>query len=939
MAFPNTKLGLVVELALAADLTADPSTWAWTDVTSTYVRVARGVSITRGARDGGLQSPPSTMTFWADNRDGRWVPTNPTGAWYGQIGKGTPIRVRTTEGSSSVRWTGFLTSLPPRWNTKETDRYVEVTASGILQRLERGSVPSRFTYYRSELGADPIDYWPCEDASAATSFASAVTGGRPLGFNSAVTPASESPAAGTDALPSLATGALMNATCRAESTDTWQVRAVWQVPTSPTVETMLFKVITGGTAKVWQLNLVPGSPDSIRLQVLAPDGTSLLNTTSALSADADFYGGPCIVSVSAATDGADLDAMSLVVNASGASVASILTTITGQTVTRPVGIQILADVSLNGSLFGHLATFRETSQTIGLDFGNLTGFDGETVGARVTRLANEVTIIEGATELTGSDDVNTMGPQSQQALLGLLRECEAVNGGRLIELRDAATDDFFLELICADDISNQAAALTLNHDSGHLAPPFEPTDDDQHLINDVTATRSGGSGIGSSARVVATAGEHSASLTPAKVGTYADSVSVNVELDELLIHQAGWRVNVGTVEGLRFPVVTLNFAHNPSLIADWIGCDIGSRITITNPPAGIAPDSIDLLVEGWTEIFGPYTWEVQLNCLPYKPWHVFRLAETSADTNVFLGRLAGDEKCALRTAVDDNDTSFVVDPNFFRWTTTADDFPVNIRLGGEVCTVSAISTTAATYVGRGALSSADNAAVTPATTGFGAADGDLLLCLARMRGTAGSLSTASTGWELMAQVGNLYLYGAIRSGSTAITVTPSGGAAGDVVSATVFAFTGMPTTLDALADMIVQIVKQSNASAQDIAFPGMYPTMPGQIVLLLAGKSDDWTSVAVPAGYTESGEPSTGTGSDQGLYIAYQIQTTPVVVNGGSLVVTGGAAAVSESMALVLGAGFQTFTISARNVNGITGGKSQTAGTLIEVDDPARLAL
>jgi hypothetical protein len=234
------------------------------------------------------------------------------------------------------------------------------------------------------------------------------------------------------------------------------------------------------------------------------------------------------------------------------------------------------------------------------------------------------------------------------------------------------------------------------------------------------------------------------------------------------------------------------------------------------------------------------------------------------------------------------------------------------------------------------MTSADNAAVTPITTGFGAVDGDLMLTLGRIRGTAGSL-TASAGWDPMAQVGNLYLWGAIRSGTTAITVTPAGGSAGDVVSATVFAFHNMPITLD-VADLVVQTpASVSNASAQNIAYLGMYPTMQGQVVLLLAGKSDDWTSVAVPTGLTESGEPSTATGSDQGLYLAYQIQTTPALVNQGSLVVTGGASAVSESMTLALAAGYQTLTLTDRSINTVV--KAQTAGTRIEVEDAFVLSL
>lgn len=40
---------------------------------------------------------------------------------------------------------------------------------------------------------------------------------------------------------------------------------------------------------------------------------------------------------------------------------------------------------------------------------------------------------------------------------------------------------------------------------------------------------------------------------------------------------------------------------------------------------------------------------------------------------------------------------------------------------------------------------------------------------------------------------------------------------------------------------------------------------------------------------------------------------------------------------VALAAGYQTFTASARSVNGVT--KSHTVGTLIEVDDPGVLSM
>jgi hypothetical protein len=91
VAFPATKLGLMVELALGADLTASPLTWAWTDI-SRYVRFADGVVITRGRADEFSTAAPSKASLTLLN-DGRFSPRNPVGPYYGQIGRNTPLRV------------------------------------------------------------------------------------------------------------------------------------------------------------------------------------------------------------------------------------------------------------------------------------------------------------------------------------------------------------------------------------------------------------------------------------------------------------------------------------------------------------------------------------------------------------------------------------------------------------------------------------------------------------------------------------------------------------------------------------------------------------------------------------------------------------------------------------------------------------------------------
>lgn len=64
----------------------------WTDISS-YVREKSAVTITRGRRDEQSAGEPGTCRFTLDNRDGRFSPRNPTGPYYGLIGRNTQVRV------------------------------------------------------------------------------------------------------------------------------------------------------------------------------------------------------------------------------------------------------------------------------------------------------------------------------------------------------------------------------------------------------------------------------------------------------------------------------------------------------------------------------------------------------------------------------------------------------------------------------------------------------------------------------------------------------------------------------------------------------------------------------------------------------------------------------------------------------------------------------
>jgi hypothetical protein len=96
--FPQGPLDVAVELDLAG---------VWTDIT-TYVLQREGTSppiqIQKGRPDETSQATPSSATMQWNNRDGRFSPRNPTGPYYGQLGRNTPLRISVPDSGTYLRF-------------------------------------------------------------------------------------------------------------------------------------------------------------------------------------------------------------------------------------------------------------------------------------------------------------------------------------------------------------------------------------------------------------------------------------------------------------------------------------------------------------------------------------------------------------------------------------------------------------------------------------------------------------------------------------------------------------------------------------------------------------------------------------------------------------------------------------------------------------------
>jgi hypothetical protein len=918
MPFPATVLPVTIEAAFGADLSAAVSTWTWTDITAS-VRSEQGVKITFGRADEtSSQAVPTSVVFSLNDPAGNFDIDNPTGIYYPNVQVNTPIRVRYNPGTGAV--TRALV-FADDWAPDDNDGYptVNVTASGLLRRMTRrtNQVLSTIRSYHQRTPA-PVAYWPGEDKAGATAVASAV-GGQPMVLYGPNPPTfgGGTPPAGSDSLITSGqfTG-LSGPLPVYPRTKAFTGTCLLNVPSVPGQVMPVIRWRTDKTIKEWRLAIDPGAtPDDFWIEAWDATGTRVLQDIGSFSAGTQHpepYGRWLHIVFQCSQSGSSIAYTLRIVDCADGTVTTNSGTVSGL-VGRVNTVDVPAGWDHSGWGIGHLAVY-DYVLTPPADI--LTGFTGQNAANRLTSVLADFDVpvtVDGTAAQS-----ERMGPRPVAGLLDVVEECVEADGGVLY---DGLDNSLFYRVNY--DRYNVAAAMTLVVPRGDVKLPFEPATDDQLRRNDWTVTRKNGS----SARDTDEA-------HVARYGLYDESATLNVYTDTALVHQAGWRVNLGTVAGKRYPTVTLQPAHSTAIQSAWLACTLGDRITIT----GLSrfPYTVDVALVGYTETFWPDNYLVTANCVPYRPWEVFEVENTR------LGRLdtAGSQLIttvtATATALPVTTTSGVsTRTGTVKWTTQAGDMPFGVEIGAEQVTVMNVANVSPSFVAAGTAAAANNAAVTPGLPA-GLQGGDALLLFAAIRNSGTGTVSTPAGYTLLVDMGNAALFGKYAagtagSGSTegAPTVTFTGGVAGADTIAQCAAFRGTSITVETSTT-------QLNASAQNIAYPDVDVEHTNCLVLYLGWKQIDWTSVATIAGATEIGEPDTIAGTGTGLVWDFVQQTTAAGIDPGSFVVTGGVSAISRGAVVALRTDVQTMTVT-RSVNAVS--KAQTVGTAVALYRPGVTAL
>jgi hypothetical protein len=666
---------------------------SWVDITS-YVMVrdnSGNISITRGRRDEGSTSEQATCQLTLNNRDGRWSPRYPGGAYFGLIGRNQPIRVSVPNGlgGKSYRFQGEVSSWPQMWDPTGTDIWTEIEASGVLRRLAQGPAPATSSIYRGLTSPLPTGiraYWPMEDATGSTSFASALPGGYAMTYTGNPEFASYSNFPASDPVETLNENELTGRVLGYADPTATQVRFLCYIPPDGLLDLTNLCVINAedylsGKARRYEL-WYSTVTNSLSIGAANGDGSFV---GVQLDGTYDIRGKRLYISIELAESGSDLTRAIRIYDLENGATSSVSDTMLNTAVSRVISVQFGTESvftvnpeGLSAVAIAHV-TVEDTitpMATLGVTLNPV----GETAGSRIQRLCAENGI---AFEAIGTlSDSVAMGGQDKSNPLSLMQEAELADGGLLYE----STATLGLGYRTRVSLCNQDAAFTLDYSGFNLSEVPTPVEDDRYIQNQVTVTVNG---VTSSYSL--TSGSLSTLPPPAGVGVYGTDVTLNLNSTEEGASHAAWRVFLGTVDEPRYPQISVNLAHstftsNPALKQAVLGLRQGDRILVSNLPFWLPPGNIDQLILGFEETLTHFEHRITFNCAPASPYRVGSLdaLEVRADTD-------GSE---LLTAVTTSSTSLTVIPSSGKntlWTTDSAQMPFDIRSQSEVMTVSAIA--------------------------------------------------------------------------------------------------------------------------------------------------------------------------------------------------------------------------------------------------------
>jgi hypothetical protein len=174
-----------------------------------------------------------------------------------------------------------------------------------------------------------------------------------------------------------------------------------------------------------------------------------------------------------------------------------------------------------------------------------------------------------------------------------------------------------------------SSSFTLDCDAGDIESGFLPRLDDQHLTNDMTASRPEGVKIRSI---------NAASI--AEYGYYRDTVEILTTSDNEVQSRADWQVQRFGTPRVTVPDVAVELTGcSSALVASLLAAEIGTLFTVDNLPTQAPAATTDYFVEGITHDIGVNSFRISFNTSPAEYANVWTLDSASRsqlDTSTVL---------------------------------------------------------------------------------------------------------------------------------------------------------------------------------------------------------------------------------------------------------------------------------------------------------------
>lgn len=588
----------------------------------------------------------------------------------------------TTISARDIRFRGEVSSWPQKWDRSGSDVYVDIEGAGILRRLGQGQSPVPSPMTRTTSGnADTVAFWPAEDGADATAISGISANTTPMRISGTPSMASDSTWAASLPLPTLNFASFTGIVPAYTPTNNVQAKMFISIPAGGiTNNTVIATVNTTGTAAQW--DLVYSSGGSLRLNAYDRDGVNIYaDGATGFAID----GVPVYVTMQMLDSGADIVAQIIVSNVTtGVNTSSADDTISGYQMGSALKLTINPQKLMDDVAMGQFSIKVDTDFIEADERKAVVAWQGESAGQRIKRLCleNDIPFFQ----IASVDETVLMGKQGIATVLELLREAAEVDMGILYEPRD----QYGLEYRTRKTLNNQPAVITASYSSNQLME-FEPVEDDDATLNDVTVIRRGGG----SYRAVDETGPLSVLQPPDGIGIYDTELTLSLYADTQVADQAAWRLHLGTIDEARFPVIGFDttspsFLASSALMFSILQLDIGDRLVVSGAPSWMPPDDVQQLAQGFTEYLANFERRIRVNCSPASVWEIARYASaTVSGANQYKYSSDGS---TVNTAMNTTTTTMsVATPVGPLWTTEAAQCPIDLMVGGERMTATAVS--------------------------------------------------------------------------------------------------------------------------------------------------------------------------------------------------------------------------------------------------------